>query len=67
MKADKTTMKKFHMEQIAFCTVPQTGDVLIAAINVCQLDISLANTVYCMCTCFSADPSGREGLRQHGW
>jgi len=59
MKADKTTMKKFYTEQIAFYIVPQTRDVFITAINICQLDISLANNVYCTCTYFSADPSDR--------
>jgi len=58
MKVDKTTMK-FYTEQIAFYIVPQTHDVFINAINICQLFISLANNVYCMRTYFSADPSNR--------
>jgi len=49
----------FYTEKIAFYIVPQTRDVFITAINICQLDISLANNVYCTCTYFSADSSDR--------
>ena len=57
MMADKTTMKKFYTEQIAFYIVPQTRDVFITAINICQLEISLANNVYCTVLIFQPIPA----------
>jgi len=57
MKVDKTTLKKFYTEQIAVYIVPQTRDVFITAINICQLHISLANNVYCTVLIFQPIPA----------
>ena len=57
MKADKTTLKQFYTEQIAFYVVPQTRDVFITAINICQLHISLANNAYCTVLVFQLIPA----------
>jgi hypothetical protein len=48
----ETPEEDLHRTEIGFYIMPQTRDVFITVINVCKLDISLANNVYCTCTYF---------------
>ena len=48
-----------HRTETGFHIMLQTSNVFITVLNICQLDISLANNVYCTCTCFPAHASGR--------